>query len=70
MPRKGASFVQSDLSRALRACRDADVLDLVQVRVERGKGGDIVIMPLGAKGAFSAAADPPVEEHLPDLPDI
>ncbi|MBE2181608.1 MAG: hypothetical protein IAE97_14175 [Chthoniobacterales bacterium] len=70
MPRKGASFVQSDLSRALRACRDADVLDLVQVRVERGKGGDIVIMPLGAKGAFSVVDDPPVEEHLPDLPDI
>jgi len=68
MARTGANFVQSDLSRTLRACEDAGVLDRVVVRV--GQGG-IVIMPIGQAADMPASvSDEEPSEALPELPEI
>lgn len=69
MSRTGATFQQADLNRALRACRQAGVLDQVAVRVEKGA---IVILPLAAAGGAAAVRAENTEdgasaERLPDL---
>lgn len=49
MARTPSNFGQSDLSRTLRACKDAGVLDRVVVRVEKGV---FMIMPVGTASSI------------------
>lgn len=67
MPRTAATFVQSDLSRALRACRDAGVADKVMVRLEKGT---IVILPLGTAQEPSRNRSQADDGSLEELPEI
>ncbi|WP_296583028.1 hypothetical protein [Xanthobacter sp.] len=68
MARTPSNFVQSDLSRTLRACKDAGVLDRVVVRVEKGV---FMIMPVGTASSMTAtSSDEEPSEDLPELPEF
>ncbi|WP_341991846.1 hypothetical protein [Azorhizobium sp. AG788] len=63
MSRRGASFVQSDLARTLRACKDAGILQNVTVRIESGA---FVIEPLQDNAPRQAGKAPKPDEQAGD----